>query len=184
MFDKYTLLLISWSFWSNELDWTTGWPGPQSNWTSEMGQIRVWRIPGRDPNERGCPLKDEQCLDKQTGRKLANSPGGKISQLPSLTLSSTGQHPLSLLKINFNIWTTARRHAKLLNSIWGPRWRVEVPESPARVACSHMSVRICVCAPLSCPSRSCLHSPCPIPPPFPFSGAVWIRELMMPGLLA
>lgn len=51
--------------------------------------------------ERGCPLEDGQCLDKQMGQRLASIPDGK--KKPAIRYPAlTGQDCLFSSKSNFN----------------------------------------------------------------------------------
>lgn len=104
----------------------------------------MWAAPGG-----GCPLQDGHCSDEPTGRRLASSPGS-----PSLT------KPLGLLpdlvpgRLAVLCVVVAVLKACECGGVgWG------VPESPSRVACTRVSVRVCVCGRLSAPPLGPLPSP-------------------------
>lgn len=74
------IIINSRSLQSEELDWRA----PKRGWLclTEAGVQSCQRAGVGRPREevaveRGCPLEDGQCLDKQVGRRLASIPDGE-----------------------------------------------------------------------------------------------------------
>lgn len=107
--------------------------------------------------ERRCPVKDEQCLDKQTGRLASIAGGEKKQASSSVSFCPPQASTPSSSKSNFNkhLWATARPPAKLLNStvcggwlsseavMW--RWGVGSLSPWAGSMCSHVCGGLCLC---------------------------------------